>query len=121
MRFAGAVIDDCVCVQIMPLKGLNEVTWHGVSVMYTHKSIADEENAVAKTTSTGGSTNVLRDRIMAMFEAVSGREDRSLHRDQIVSMIPDCPEDTVRGAIEFMVGEGHLFTTVTDDVLERLE
>jgi len=119
-----------IAFNMRPVTDFNEITYHFLEVVYcnAHNGVraaaaaanpgasGGDHNAYAAPPPAAASTGSCSDQVFAIFNGPQGHNDQGVHVNEVVAQVNGrFTEPQVREAVEHLVNEGHLYSTIDDD------
>lgn len=111
-------------LRICPLKNLNDLTNHLAEVVYVAQAAASAQHPIKKPGAVADTTSAMQnlectgmDKDQAfVFQIInSDTSENGIERDDIKAKVPPNVKSKVDDILEFLAGEGHIYTTRTDN------
>ncbi|GAB1598322.1 replication protein A 32 kDa subunit-like isoform X1 [Argonauta hians] len=110
-----------VAFKIAPLTDLNELTGHILEVIHSHMVLTSKEQNEEKSglsndydTSVGiPGLGKLHNQVYQVIKSCTDEEGCSI--DNVSKQLRGVPERSIKDVIEFLSGEGHIYSTVTEN------
>jgi replication factor A2 len=129
-----------VAVRLMTIDDFNELTCHFLEIIhltlslngprkntskssgqsYNNNNNNNNNNAYTKpqTSNSGNTLNELQNEIIQLVVSNQGDDMAGVNIQEIIATYTDiADEETTRKAVQFLIDEGHLFTTTSDDMV----
>jgi len=122
---------NIMAFRIQPIDDWNEITFHLLEAIHVHlfntrgplegsepvhvKPAATPQRGRAAGGGGGGHGDILRNNVMEVLRsAPESKQGTAI--SEIVATLPDFGEEEVRQAVDFLINEGHIYTTIDDHV-----
>jgi len=129
-----------VAFQVNPIKNFNDITLHILDTIHSHLKATRgplDEKGKPKTAasnpapmlaaksenyqSEGGDANLnegmndIQTEVMKIFETTNRGNESGTSISEVISRLPKYDAASIRGAVEFLSGEGHLYSTIDEE------